>query len=402
MPAADLPGRPAAEPSHPVPSLAGLLAEAQRQLTICNSCRYCEGYCAVFPAVERHTEVATADIPHLASLCHDCRACYYACMYAPPHEFGVNPPAILGQVRRATYRTYISRPRWLARLAGREGTGRGRPWREITVAAALVAGLVVALAAVTEGVGALWGTRHPAGSPYSVIPYPALLLTVALPSVWSVVLLLRAAGRYWRDTHGPLRDLADPRALARAAGYAASLRYLRGGGEGCYYPADVPAPARRYLHAAVAWGFAACFAATVSAAILQDFLGVPPPYPLLSAPVLLGTGGGLALAAGCAGLIALKHRSDPVPAPDEAVAGYGLLIGLAALAVTGLLTLLLRTTSAFGLILVVHLTTIVVCLALAPYTSFPHFIYRSLAILHDNLTAPRPPQRAPKSGQSTS
>jgi citrate/tricarballylate utilization protein len=105
LPAADPPGRPGTGPSQPVPSLAGLLAEAQRQLTICNSCRYCEGYCAVFPAVERHTEVATADIPHLANLCHDCRACYYACMYAPPHEFGVNPPAILGQIRRATYRT---------------------------------------------------------------------------------------------------------------------------------------------------------------------------------------------------------------------------------------------------------------------------------------------------------
>lgn len=25
-------------------------AEANRQLTICNACRYCEGYCAVFPA----------------------------------------------------------------------------------------------------------------------------------------------------------------------------------------------------------------------------------------------------------------------------------------------------------------------------------------------------------------
>jgi citrate/tricarballylate utilization protein len=125
----------------------------------------------------------------------------------------------------------------------------------------------------------------------------------------------------------------------------------------------------------------------VSAAILQDFLGVPPPYPLLSAPVLLGTGGGIAMVAGCAGLIVLKHRSDPVPAPDEAVADYGLLIGLGALAVTGLLTLLLRTTSAFGLILVVHLTTIVVCITLAPYTTFPHFIYRSLALVHDALAA---------------
>ncbi len=35
-----------------------LLAEAERQMTICNSCRYCEGFCAVFPAMETTRAVA--------------------------------------------------------------------------------------------------------------------------------------------------------------------------------------------------------------------------------------------------------------------------------------------------------------------------------------------------------
>jgi citrate/tricarballylate utilization protein len=383
---------PADDPSGPGRPAAELIAEAQRQLTICNSCRYCEGYCAVFPALERHTVIAAGDIPYLATLCHDCRACYYACMYAPPHEFGVNPPAVLGEIRRATYRAYIGHPRLPAWLAGRGPgapgqSGPGRAGRELGVAAVLAGAAIIALVALTEGAGALWAPRPPAGSPYGVIPYPVLLAVVTLPSVWSLAILLRAAARYWRDTHGPLRDLTNPRALARAAGYAASLRYLRGGGENCPYPQDGPSPARRRLHAAVSWGFAACLAATVSAAVLQDFLGVPPPYPPLSAPVILGTGGGVAMVAGCTGLIVLKRRSDPVPAPPEAVADYGLLIGLGALAVTGLLTLLLRTTGAFGVLLVIHLTTIVVCIAVAPYTTFVHVIYRFLAILHDNLIA---------------
>src|SRR5216683_5026093 len=80
--------------------LAELIEEADRQLTICNACRYCEGYCAVFPALERRTLLSEGDITHLADLCHDCRACFTACMYAPPHEFGVNPPAVLSAVRR--------------------------------------------------------------------------------------------------------------------------------------------------------------------------------------------------------------------------------------------------------------------------------------------------------------
>src|SRR3982751_5955294 len=33
--------------------LEALVEEAQRVLAICNACRYCEGYCAVFPALER-------------------------------------------------------------------------------------------------------------------------------------------------------------------------------------------------------------------------------------------------------------------------------------------------------------------------------------------------------------
>src|SRR3984885_4581055 len=101
-----------------MPTPDDLFAEAERQLNICNSCRYCEGYCAVFPALERRTVLETGDITQLASLCHDCRACFQACMYAPPHEFAVDPPAILTAVRQASYRRYLPslgwmRPGWL-------------------------------------------------------------------------------------------------------------------------------------------------------------------------------------------------------------------------------------------------------------------------------------------------
>ena len=74
--------------------LEELFAEAERQLTICNACRYCEGYCAVYPALERRNVLDEGDMTHLSNLCHDCRACFYACMYAEPHPFAVNPPAI--------------------------------------------------------------------------------------------------------------------------------------------------------------------------------------------------------------------------------------------------------------------------------------------------------------------
>jgi citrate/tricarballylate utilization protein len=353
--------------------LDDLLAEAERQLNICNSCRYCEGYCAVFPALERRTVLEAGDITQLANLCHDCGACLQACMYAPPHEFGVDPPAILSAVRLASYHHYLPpagrlRPGWL-----RPGWRAGRGTR--AMAAALVAPALLALVAATEGIGALLG--H--GSPYRVIPYPALLVTVLLPCAWSIAIMLRALTAYWHETHGPLRDLAGWRALTTALVQAARLRYLRGGGAECPYPGDDPSPARRRLHAAVAGGFALCFAATVAAAFLQDIMGVSPPYPLLSAPVILGTAGGISLLAGCAGLSLLKRRRDPAPG----VADYGLLFGLGLLALTGLLTLAFRDTPAFGLILVIHLATIVICFAIAPYTRMVHAAYRILAIVAD-------------------
>jgi citrate/tricarballylate utilization protein len=361
-----------------------LFAAAERQLNICNSCRYCEGYCAVFPALERRTVLETGDITHLANLCHDCRACFYACMYAPPHEFGVNPPEILAEVRRATYDAYPRPPRLPARLRTRSVLGGQSVLGERSALAAAALGVAAALLvliALTEGIDAV--TRH--GGPYQVISYPALLVTVLLPCAWSVAVILRAMARYWHDTHGRLRDLADWPALSRALLYALRLRYLRGGGGDCYYPGDNPSPVRRRLHAAVFYGFGACFAATLAAAWMQDVLGVAPPYPLLSVPVVLGTAGGLGMIVGCGGLTVLKRRSDPAPGAGD----FGLLLGLGLLALTGLLTLLLRATPAYGLILVAHLATVVVCFGIAPYTKFVHFVYRFLAIVADNLEQAR-------------
>ena len=62
-------------------------------MTICNACRYCEGFCAVFPAMELRRTFTDQDLKYLANLCHNCRGCYYACQYAPPHEFNLNVPS---------------------------------------------------------------------------------------------------------------------------------------------------------------------------------------------------------------------------------------------------------------------------------------------------------------------
>src|SRR5215470_12818381 len=91
-----------------------LLKDGARQMMICNACRYCEGYCAVFPAMEQRRIFTKADLTYLANLCFDCRDCYYACQYAPPHEFGVNIPKMMSELRAETYRTFT----WPTLLSG--------------------------------------------------------------------------------------------------------------------------------------------------------------------------------------------------------------------------------------------------------------------------------------------
>src|SRR5688572_33395533 len=75
-------------------------------MTVCNACRYCEQFCPVFPAMEQRLTFAKADLNYLANLCHNCGECLYACQYAPPHEFGINVPRMLAEVRVTSYEDY--------------------------------------------------------------------------------------------------------------------------------------------------------------------------------------------------------------------------------------------------------------------------------------------------------
>ena len=88
--------------------------EVARVMQICNACRYCEGFCAVFPAMTRRRHFNEGDVGYLSNLCHNCGACYHACQYAPPHEFGVNVPQAFAAARNDSYAAYA----WPGPLAG--------------------------------------------------------------------------------------------------------------------------------------------------------------------------------------------------------------------------------------------------------------------------------------------
>src|SRR6185312_8263768 len=56
---------------------------------------------------------ASGDLHYLANLCHNCMACYYACQFAPPHEYGINVPRAFAALRQESYAEHA----WPAPLA---------------------------------------------------------------------------------------------------------------------------------------------------------------------------------------------------------------------------------------------------------------------------------------------
>ena len=120
----------------------------------------------------------------------------------------------------------------------------------------------------------------------------------------------------------------------------------------------------------------------------QEVLGILPPYPYVSVPVVLGTVGGVMMIAGGIGMLLLKRRADPEPASPPAQAlDRTFLFVLIALNATGLVLLPFRETPLMGILLDVHLALVFAFLITAPYGKLVHGAYRYAALVLDRLEA---------------
>jgi citrate/tricarballylate utilization protein len=353
-----------------------IVVEARRVMEICNACRYCEGYCPVFPAMERRREFSAADLGHLANLCHNCKGCWYACQYAPPHEFGLNLPKTFSELRVETYERHAW-PRPMARLFERNGL-------VVSVATALSLGAVLILTMLLAG-DAFTQAHRGEGAFYAVIPYEAMVALGGLTFGFAVLAMIMGGLSYWRESGGGAIRLAD---LRQAALAAATTRHLGGAGDGCNDIDERFGMGRRHAHMATMWGFLLCFASTSVATVMDHALGWIAPYSWYSLPVVLGTVGGAFLAAGTAGLFALKIAADKAPAATRRFGmDYGFLALLHATAVTGLALLFFRHTSAMGGLLAIHLGFVLALFLTLPYGKFVHGIYRFLALVREAAEA---------------
>jgi len=370
----------------PRADLADLVERGAQVMTVCNACRYCEQYCPVFPAMERRTSFAKADLAYLANLCHNCGECLYACQYAPPHEFGINVPLTLAEIRVRSYEEYCW-PRALGGFFRRQGVRT----------AFLLAGafaVVMWLLASIAGRARLWPTDRSADF-YAVIPHAVMVAAFGSVFVFSLIAIGTGLVRFWRDVNHNGRGASGPadgvrpfvrraRPFGRAFHDALTLRHLQPGSVDCVSSEEDRSLWRRWFHHFTLYGFLLCFASTVVAAIYHTVFGWLAPYSYSSLPVILGALGGGGLILGPAGLFLLRRERDPA-------LGGGILKGLdesfiALLfltAVTGLALLFLRHQSGMGVVLVIHLAFVLALFVTLPYGKFVHSLYRLLALLID-------------------
>lgn len=352
--------------------------EVARVMQICNACRYCEGFCAVFPAMTRRLEFNRSDVHLLANLCHNCSACLHACQYAPPHEFAVNVPRAMAQVRAHTYREYAW-PAALGSLYARAG---------LAVALATAGSLAVFLMLAIALTGGL-NTQPGDANFYAVFPHNLLAVLFGLVLLFVCGVFGVGVARFWREGEA---HPVEAGAIGEAVHDVLSLRYLGGGhGEGCNNESDAFTLARRRFHHLTFYGFMLCFAATCVATGYHYLLGYEAPYPLFSVPVVLGTLGGLGLLVGPAGLLWLNLRRNPLQTdPGQKPMDRGFIALLLLVAGSGLLLLALREQASMPFWLALHLGCVMGLFLTMPYGKFAHGIYRSAALLKWAVEKRRP------------
>jgi citrate/tricarballylate utilization protein len=343
---------------------ADLIREGQRVMTVCNACRYCEGYCPVFQAIEHRVTFARGDLSYLANLCHDCGECLYACQYAPPHEFGINVPKTLGEIRGASYEEYCW-PQFLS--------GAFRRQRLLTLLS-FGAGLVTIVMAARMPLG-----RSDAGNFYQVVPHHVM---VTLFTVVSMVVLTALGIGNARFRRASKKGAGGVFPFFEAFRDALTLRHLHGNGIDCTHAEEARTPWRRWFHHFTFYGFALCFASTTVAALYHVVFGWRAPYAMTSLPVVLGTAGGLGLLIGPSGLLACRrHRDAARDAPGKSQLDVSFIALLFLTSLSGLVLLAWRDGPAMGALLVVHLALVLALFLTLPYGKFVHGVYRTAALV---------------------
>jgi citrate/tricarballylate utilization protein len=274
-------------------------------------------------------------------------------------------------VRRETFAD-LAWPRELGTLYRHNG---------LTLAFALTAGLVLFLVLVAARTGCLWCVVD--GGLYGVLSHE-LIVGLFVP-VFGFAAMALGVGvrRIWRWSATDLQAAEANGAPGHMQSAEIRDEHQFGASRkrGCRVPG-----LRGSLHLLTWFGLLSCLAATCVAAYFHHALKWMAPYPLASAPKLLGVVGGFAVMVGTVGLLwpdLDRHASKPKFIGGSMDAPFTALLLL--VASSGFALMRLKYSAALPLTLCVHLGAVMALFATLPYGKFAHGIYRSAARLKRSI-----------------
>jgi len=214
------------------------------------------------------------------------------------------------------------------------------------------------------------------------MPHNAMAGLFGAISLYVLIAFFMGFRAFWKDIGSAPSTPLDGRSLVTALHDILRLRYLDGGGVGCFNKDEKPTDRRRLYHHLTFYGFILCFAATSVATLYHYVLGRQAPYAWYDLPVVLGTLGGIGLLIGPVGLMKAKLQRDPMMV-DKPRLGMdsAFIVMLFLTSLTGLLLLVLRVTPAMGTLLALHLGVVFSLFLTMPYGKFVHGLYRAVALV---------------------
>jgi citrate/tricarballylate utilization protein len=347
--------------------------DARFSLNICNACRYCENICPVFKAIELRRTFSDNSIIYLANLCHDCRGCYYACQYAPPHTFDINIPKIFGTLRLETYKNY-KKSKFSKEIIEKPHI--------FSIAIFLISFLFYTISSIIyTGKLSLKGLFEQNTSFYSTLPENFLIITMLIPFAISLTIYIKNLIDYCDYIDIKKSDFFKLSNHIRSLKSVILLEFLDGGSFGCNYPDEEYSFSRRIYHQFVLYGFKITFISTLIAAFMSHILNISPPYSFTSLPVIFGTIGGVLMLLGLTGLLYLRTKMDRIPYNENINSmDINFIMILLMSVLTGFLVLLFRSTIFMPILFIIHLSTVITFFIMLPFSKLQHAVFRYASI----------------------
>lgn len=298
------------------------------------------------------------NIQQLSNLCHDCRECFTVCPFTEPHEFHLNIPKLLTEIRYKSYEDNI-KPEFMKKLFNKQNTLWG-----ITLAATLI----FSIAIVFINLGYNMFTPITLSNMEKIIPNFEFKLFSFLLYAYVIIMWSYEGYSYFHSISEDNKRTHS--GIIRAIYDALSHKYFKGSGAGCTYPDDGSSLYRLLFHPMVFFGF---IIDLITILFYSDFNII-----IITIYIV----GAFLMVVGSTALLAGKYLSrNNKSSLKQDMLGYNFTMALLITGLTGILFLFLSGTLLFPLIFALHIAFISGILLLAPYSKFMHPVFRFLSLV---------------------